>query len=162
LGALVAYALTGFLPGTGQLVVAGCAAPYLPAPSAPLHRRPDGALRAALKRWGGLPPEVLRHPELVDLMLPVIRDDIELAEAFRPAEPRPVGGPVLALAGRDDGLTGVAAVAGWRRVAPNGFELHRFPGDHFFVRTAAPEVLGTIRNSLLRTMPPATTETGDR
>ena len=56
------------------------------------HALPRDELIAELKALDGTPPEVFENDNLVDLMLPMLRGDLELIETYRSpaAPPRPV------------------------------------------------------------------------
>lgn len=150
LGGMVAYTLVR------ALIDAGLPAPVLlavgasPAPhTVPVRRGAGGITDEQLLRFvadlGSAPAGVLADPGSVwhRAVLPVLRDDLELAAALRaaaldPALGGPLPVPVLAVGGRDDPVVGPAALDGWARWTTGHLARRTVPGDHFFVR--GPEI----------------------
>ncbi|WP_454227708.1 thioesterase II family protein [Propioniciclava flava] len=48
-----------------------------------LHAASDGVLIERLRSYDGTPPEVLANPDLLGLVLPIIRADFEMLETYR-------------------------------------------------------------------------------
>ncbi|MGW0932742.1 thioesterase II family protein [Streptomyces sp. NPDC002644] len=165
LGALVALTLTralheAGLPGPALLAVGACPPPdVLSALSAELHgaRHDDAQLVRALEAFGAVPPDARPGGLWHRMVLPVLRDDLLLADDLRAAAltPSPAGlpaVPVLAVAGADDPLAAPAAMAGWTRWTTGPVVTRTVPGDHFFVRgPALPRLLGRACRVLRRT-----------
>lgn len=95
---------------------------------------PDAEFRDLIRQYGGMPDIVLQDPDLSNMLLPILRADISLAD--QPVPLRPLDCPILAYAGIDDAAALPASVEQWRRFAGNGFSLRRIEGGHFFARTA--------------------------
>ncbi|WP_372352397.1 thioesterase II family protein [Streptomyces sp. KL116D] len=164
LGALVALTLTRALremalPAPALLVVGACPPPDTRLALAKAGRAPDEELLGLLGDFpafpGGAAPGSLWHR----MVLPVLRDDLLLADALRTAarRPSPAGPldvPVVAVAGRDDPLAPAATMAGWRRWTTGPFALRTVPGDHFFVRgRELPRLLGRASRAVTRLAP---------
>jgi surfactin synthase thioesterase subunit len=147
LGALVAYETACRLAGTGgvepvRLVAAASAAPHRRYRYGALHDLPDAELIDTLCEFGGMPAEVLDDHELLCALLPMIRDDFEIADTYRPAASGRLHCPVTALGGARDRSVDAADIAAWPQVTVGAGEVVTVPGDHFFVHQ--PES-GTIR-----------------
>jgi surfactin synthase thioesterase subunit len=152
LGALVAFSLCRSLEALGRapahLFLSGAGAPHCGTDGAAVSTLPDDALIAHVRRLGGLPSEVLEYDELVALLLPVMRDDFELAESYRPLDRHRLTTPVTALAGLDDRTAPPPAVRAWRDLVDGPFDVVVLPGAHFFVLEHEAEVLATIQTRL--------------
>ncbi|HEX3482642.1 MAG TPA: alpha/beta fold hydrolase [Kofleriaceae bacterium] len=140
LGALVAFELARALRDRGRaaprrLLVSGCPGPRMPRRQ--LHDLPEPALIAALQRMGGLAPEVLANRDLLDLVLPIVRADFEVADRYGYAPGPLLSCPITALVGTDDPVASAADAAAWADETSGPFRLHELPGDHFFLHTAA-------------------------
>ncbi|MEU5959274.1 thioesterase domain-containing protein [Streptomyces sp. NPDC047525] len=166
LGALVAYTITralreAGLPGPALLVLGACPPPDAPlGPSDPCRAQDEDMLRLL----GGLAdlPGGTAPGSLWDrVVMPVLRDDLLLADALRAAarRPSPAGPldvPVLAVAGRSDPLAPAGAAAGWRHWTTGPFALRTVPGDHFFVRgRELPRLIGRASRVVRRLAPVA-------
>ena len=101
---------------------------------------PDGAFIDAIKALNGTPAEVFEHPELVELMLPLLRADFELVETYAERPGPRLSCPVTALGGHDDAGVPSRDLAQWRAVTGGPFRSVLFKGDHFYINTARAEV----------------------
>lgn len=164
LGALIAYTVTralreAGLPAPALLVLGACPPPDASLGLSDVCRAPDEELLRLLGGFahlpGGTEPGGLWHR----VVMPVLRDDLLLADALRAAarQPSPAGPlnvPVLAVAGRSDPLAPAQAVAQWRRWTTGPFTLRTVPGDHFFVRgRELPRLIGRASRAVRRLAP---------
>ncbi|WP_176308815.1 thioesterase [Micromonospora sp. NBS 11-29] len=133
-----------------RLYVGGARAPHVTAsgPFDGLSRADDAELLRRLDDGGGLPAELLDHPELVELLLPVLRADLGRVDDYRhvPGEPLPV--PIVAFAGTTDRAVSRAQHAAWAEHTAAGFTLHELPGGHFFLHDRLAELVALIRADL--------------
>lgn len=151
-GARVAFELTRRLRAAGDplpagLYVSGCPAPQAPQ-HAPAHGLPDAELAAMLRRLGGTPAEVFEFPDLLAMLLAVVRADFALAETCAYREEPPLDRPIRGFAGTADPEASPAEVDLWRAQTTAGFSLHVLPGDHFFPWTHRAAVLGLVESDL--------------
>ncbi|MFI7673226.1 thioesterase II family protein [Actinophytocola sp. NPDC049390] len=109
---------------------------------------PDDELVARLAAAGGVPDAVLAMPELVDMLLPVLRSDLTWVDdyEFVPDEPLPV--PVVAFAGTADSIAEASRMNGWAAHTSARFTLHTLPGGHFFLHDHAGTITSTIEADL--------------
>ncbi|MFJ1542787.1 thioesterase domain-containing protein [Micromonospora chalcea] len=133
-----------------RLYVGGARAPHVrtPGPFDGLSRAGDDELLRRLGEGGGLPAELLDHPELVELLLPLLRADFGRVDDYRhvPGEPLPV--PIVAFAGRTDRAVTRDQNAAWAEHTAAGFTLHELDGGHFFLHDRLPELAALIRADL--------------
>lgn len=150
LGAVVAFELARWMHAAAiapleHLFVSARPWPGHPAASLPpLWAGDDDALLAAMAHRFGPLPASLSHPEIRDLVLPVLRTDLQLLGSHRHAHAPPLPCPITLFAGRDDPSTDDAALAGWSTETTASFEIVRFAGGHFFLDTHRHEVLAEI------------------
>lgn len=138
LGALLAYEWLSALHLAGRslpihLVVSGRGPPHTPRMRAPIHQLPDAKFLAEVQRYQGMPGEVLQHPELVELILPILRADFTLTETYRhqPRPPLPV--PLRILGGEDDPMVDTMQLAAWRELGMPDSRVETFSGGHFYL-----------------------------
>ncbi|MTJ79452.1 MAG: thioesterase [Telmatospirillum sp.] len=109
------------------------------------HRASDAVLWRELGRLGGMSPELLDFDDLRDLLLPAIRSDYRLIETYRPAPVRAcLPTPIRAFVGRDDTELTAAQAADWSTFCSGGFQLHQFPGGHFYIKQYSSRVVTTL------------------
>ncbi len=153
MGALVAFELARELRRQGQagpvhLFVAAQRAPQLPRWEVAISGLPDSLFVAALKRIGGLPLELLQHRELMGLVLPALRADIEICESYAYAPGSPLDCAITAFGGRQDHSIGSEELAAWRAQTSGSFELRMLRGDHFFLERTLTEVVMSVVDAL--------------
>jgi medium-chain acyl-[acyl-carrier-protein] hydrolase len=155
MGALLSFELARQLrrehhPEPLHLFLSGRRAPQVTNTDVPTYNVPDAEFIEALRDLEGTPTEVLEHPELIQLMMPLLRSDFELCEtyAYRP-EP-PLSCPISAYGGLQD--TGVTRehLEGWREQTTGSFTLRMLPGGHFFINTEEALLLRTLAQELHR------------
>jgi medium-chain acyl-[acyl-carrier-protein] hydrolase len=149
MGAVVAFEVARRLsrcPGAGPrcLIVSGRPAPGL-ASGRRLSELSDDEFVAEVGRLNGIPPEVLGEPGLLDMVLPALRADFELAETYRPLPGGRLDCPVAAYLGTDDPEVDYEGVLRWREVTTGEFSVRAFRGDHFYLKEGRPDVLNAIR-----------------
>jgi len=153
LGAVVAFEVARELQArggamVGAVVACGHRAPHLPPRERPIHGLPDAELELELKQLDGCPPEFWQHQELKELLLPVIRADLALAETYRCAPGSPLSCPILAFGGSDDEDLPARDLESWREHTSSEFRATILPGDHFFVRHRAHELTRAALDAL--------------
>jgi medium-chain acyl-[acyl-carrier-protein] hydrolase len=154
LGARVSFELARSLRRQGKrspahLFVSACPAPQRSAPHGrPIHALPKTAFLAELERRNGIPEEVLAKPEMLDLLLPMLRADFTVYETAVYSSEPPLECPITAFGGIEDPLVSREALAAWREQTAGLFQTVFFAGDHFFLRTAERELLQAVGQAL--------------
>lgn len=149
MGALIAFELVHRLRkqnhvSPAHLIVSGRGAPHLPKTEPQTHDLPEKEFIDELRRLNGTPTEALEHPELMQLMLPILRADFAICETYV-YEDRPLlDCPIAAFGGLDDSDLTREEIAGWREHTTGSFTMRMFPGNHFYLHTAQVPLLETI------------------
>ncbi|MBB5120455.1 hypothetical protein AF335_11035 [Streptomyces eurocidicus] len=159
MGSLVAYEVTCALRDAGRplperLIVSSGPAPDTPRKRSGMHRLPDDELLSAVNgRHGGIPAEVLDHPELRAMATAGLRADYTVLEEYVWSGHAPLPVPLSVLAG--DGETALAeagALTGWARHTTRGpVDVRTFSGGHFYLREQETEVVQRTLAELLGT-----------
>lgn len=141
MGASISFELARLLRENGQpqplqLFISGRRAPHIPAREPPLHDLPEPELLDGLHRLNGTPKEFMEHPELIQMMLPLLRADFSVAETYVYTPGPPLDCPITAFSGLQDWEVSREDIEGWREHTSNTFKLRMFPGDHFFINTS--------------------------
>jgi surfactin synthase thioesterase subunit len=157
LGALVAFELAreiaarnGTQPST--LFVSGHRAPQIPYPRKPICALPPEEFLQELRHLGGTPVEVLQSPELMDLLLPVLRADFAVCETYVYESGERLQSPISAFGGSDDPEVSNDDLTGWGTETDASFKLRILPGDHFFFLTARDALLEAVSQDLMVTL----------
>jgi surfactin synthase thioesterase subunit len=162
LGALVAFELVrelrrrgfgpGGAPGPVHLFVSGCIAPqhangYDDGPSFVTATLPE--LAVMLGELGGTPDWLLRDPEAMAMILPAIRGDFSVKEAYRYHPEPPLGVPVTVLSSTHDPRAPLELQHGWREQTAEAFLEYTLQGGHFAIYEQAAAVHERIAAALL-------------
>ncbi|HEY0407822.1 MAG TPA: thioesterase II family protein [Pyrinomonadaceae bacterium] len=156
MGAAICFELARHLRATHNfelvhLFVSGRQAPQLREEGRrTIYDLPEAEFLEELCRLNGTPPEVLRHPELMSFMLPMLRADFELIETYRYSAGPPLDCPITALGGAQDEDVSRESLQAWRERTTADFSLHMLPGDHFFLHSASSLLLKILSQELLR------------
>ncbi len=139
MGALIAFELASALEHRGvrspeRLFVSARRPPDVPEPDAPVHGLPEAQFLDALqRRYGAIPEAIRQERELLDLLLPVVRADIEAVETYVPSAGARVRCPMDVYGGTEDRHPHPAQLQGWERVSDQSVRVRVFAGDHFFI-----------------------------
>jgi surfactin synthase thioesterase subunit len=134
LGAYLAFELARALSATGiiaGLVVAGAAAPRVPPPDR-ASDLDDKDLLGYVRALGGTPDEFFDNPELIAMLLPMLRADFTIVDEYRCRGAAQLCVPVTAFHGSADSEATAASMVGWAGETTGSFRLERVEGGHFF------------------------------
>lgn len=136
-------------PDAAGFVVSGSRAPTVPARRKPAHALPEAEFIEELRSLGGTPDEVLADRGLLQLLLPTLRADFEVAETYV-CKPGPrISCPIFAYGGIRDPDVAREDVEAWRDECGSRFRLRIFPGGHFFIHSAEADLLHALSRDLL-------------
>ncbi|MEU8548905.1 alpha/beta fold hydrolase [Streptomyces roseoverticillatus] len=154
MGAAVGYEVVRRLTMTDEhhavrhLLVSGCAAPHRIRPfdgHEEARLLDDDQLVAMLKSLGVGGSELLDDPDMRSVVLPAIRNDYGLIQAYEGPEGHPrLRTAITAFAGRDDAAVHADDLRAWAQVTPAPFEARFFPGGHFYLMHHRDEVIRAV------------------
>ncbi len=157
LGALIAFETSRRLLAQRisplSLFVAAHRAPDLPPKRPPLAQASDSVLIEALRELQGIPEAVFENGELLQLLLPIIRDDFKIAESYHFNVSQQLSCPISVFGGSDDPWVNEAALDAWRTHTSGAFIRRSFPGRHFFLNTVQKDVLCAMLNQIMPEFP---------
>lgn len=111
-----------------------------------LHRLPQEEFLVAMNaRYQGIPKEILAYPDLVELLLPSLRADIEALETFRPRQDRArIACPTTVYGGEFDQTVSQVDLESWNEETAEPCRIRVFPGDHFYLNTGLEAMLADL------------------
>ncbi len=152
-GALLAFETARALqamdcPLPVRLFVSGFPAPQLPRRLPAFHDLPLQKLLAVAQRLDAVPSAAFKNQDLIELLLPILRADLALAElyTYSPAPPLPV--PITCFGGLADATVGRAQLSEWQDQTSSGFTLKMLPGNHMFVHSAYKRICHEIEREI--------------
>jgi medium-chain acyl-[acyl-carrier-protein] hydrolase len=121
-----------------------------PNPQARVHLFcfPYAGGRASIFHTNGIPKEVLKHPELMQLLIPTLWADFAVCETYTYTSDAPIDCSISAFGGLQDHHVSRERLEAWRDQSRASFSLCMFPGNHFFLHTAEPLFMKAIAQVL--------------
>ncbi|HKR15371.1 MAG TPA: alpha/beta fold hydrolase [Pyrinomonadaceae bacterium] len=155
MGAIIAYEVARRLQQEHglqleRLFVSGRRAPQTVVQEPPTYNLPDPEFMEELRRLNGTPQAVLDHPELMQLMLGIIRADFTLTQTYKYTPGPKLNCPISVFGGLEDVDVTREQLDGWCELTNNRCSVQMFEGDHFFIQTNDKPVLRTVSEQLIR------------
>jgi medium-chain acyl-[acyl-carrier-protein] hydrolase len=148
MGALIAFELSRALIDIAGLApihvfISASPAPQISRRRAALHTLPDAMLVEELRRLNGTTSEYLDNRELMQLMLPTVRADLELCETYVYKPGRTMDCPISVFGGKQDSSIPHEDLLAWKDHTDSTFTLRLLQGDHF-LQKAQDTILNVI------------------
>jgi surfactin synthase thioesterase subunit len=146
-GAMVAFELCRALSlkgGRPILIASGAAVPGT-FTHEPISRLPAAELAARIAAATGYSHPAMEDPELLELIIPTLRNDLRLHEEYAPERSPLTAVPVLGVRGREDRLIPGSAVREWARLTTGPFRYVEVPGGHMYLAEEHTELFKEVR-----------------
>jgi surfactin synthase thioesterase subunit len=158
MGALICYELAKEIKKRSwklpsRLFLSGKTSPQSCTKEIPTYNLPDEEFIEELREMNGTPEEVLNNREVMDLFLPILRADFEMVDTYEYEKDNPLSCPITVFGGLDDHLTPSFELESWKEHTTDGFNMHLFPGDHFYIYDHQKDLLGIINDELKQKYP---------
>jgi medium-chain acyl-[acyl-carrier-protein] hydrolase len=155
MGATISFELARRLRQEGQaepvhLFVSGSRAPQARNREPATYDLPEAEFMDELRRLKGTPAEVLEHPELMSLMMPVLRADFALIQTYAYKAAAPLSCPITAFGGLQDEAVSERQLQAWQAQTSAQFSLEMIEGDHFFIHSSQKRLLASLAKELTR------------
>jgi medium-chain acyl-[acyl-carrier-protein] hydrolase len=153
LGAILGFEVARWLRHTRgilptHLFVSGRRAPHSPVDDEPAYRGDDSEFVDKLRSLNGTPREVLENAELLELLLPALRMDFELAARYRYTDAAPLSCPITVFGGSSDEESHDGRIEAWSQQTDRSFAVHTFEGGHFFIHSHQAQILSIVGTEL--------------
>jgi surfactin synthase thioesterase subunit len=114
-----------------------------------LHTLPEARFLAEVQgRYGAIPEAILQEPELLALLLPTLRADLEAVETYSYEPEPPLRVPIATFGALHDPWATRDDLAAWSDETQAGFSMTRFPGGHFYLEESAGRLLAELSAQL--------------
>jgi surfactin synthase thioesterase subunit len=113
---------------------------------APRYKLPTEQFLVEVERYNGLPKEIYQYPELLELYLPILRNDFRIADEGYDDPGIPIPVPVITFSGEDDPDILPGGMEGWATHSEQWLGHYIFPGHHFYLAETQ------VRHEILRFM----------
>jgi len=155
MGGMIAYELTHKvkehnLPLPLHVFFSGRHAPQVKSNEKEYNLMTDEEFKTEVMGLGGTPREFFEYPELLELFLPLLKNDFKLAETqIRGSEITPLDGAITVFMGKEDDLTSEQC-DGWKLQTRQLCTMYHFEGGHFFLHDETEEIVKIINSTLRR------------
>lgn len=153
MGATVAYEVARRRENRGRtlkcLFASGRRAPGL-LPRAPVPMSTDADALAEMKRLSGTDTRLLDDDEMLQVFLPVVRNDFHAAETYRHQPGPELHCPIVALRGHADPHVFTPDADHWRNHTTASFTTYTFDGGHFYLDNRHEAVAKIVEEELAR------------
>lgn len=122
-----------------------------------VHLRDDEGVITELRALNGTDTAVFGDEELLRMVLPAIRSDYRAAETYRYSPGPRLAAPIHAHTGVDDPAASLDDVRSWAAHTDVSFEMHTYPGGHFYLNDQASLVIDSISRTISSRLPHLTT-----
>lgn len=155
MGAMLAYFVTCELQRKQLMMpeilfVSGMRAPHIASRSEPVKQMNDEDLVNSLNKYGGMPAELFKNKELLQIFLPIIRADLEMLGRVPVEKSDNVNVPIFAYGGELDQTFTKDDLQQWDQYSDVEFKLHLMPGGHFYINQHRNELLRAIEDDISR------------
>jgi medium-chain acyl-[acyl-carrier-protein] hydrolase len=132
------------------LIVAAIEAPTEKRSLPHLHMHSDAEfIRRHIQRYpGGIPPAVFDEPDLLEMLLPILKADMKMYETYEYSPGEALNCPIYTIAGEQDNLCSPSLMAGWKNETTGSFFAETVAGNHFFINGAVDGLRATILKAL--------------
>lgn len=132
-----------------HLFISGCRAPQMPSAVSDTYNLPHDEFIERIRHLDGTPAEVLETPELLELLLPILRADFELYDTYQFESLPLLTCPISAFGGLKDIIVSPEQLDGWKVHTTGPFNRRMFPGGHFYIHTDEIPLLSMIVQTLV-------------
>ncbi|MFI1973219.1 thioesterase [Streptomyces cinnamoneus] len=108
----------------------------------------DREFLARVEQFAGYRHEALDDPEMRELLLPLLRADVEMHENYKPRSDEPLSVPVTSLRGASDTLVDAERAREWRHATTGAFRYAEIPGRHMYLVDTVAPLLETVTRVL--------------
>ncbi|WP_329562465.1 thioesterase II family protein [Kitasatospora sp. NBC_01266] len=113
-----------------------------------VHLRDDAGIVREMRNLGGTDSRVLGDPELLEMVLPAIRNDYRAVERYSRGTEARISAPIVVLTADDDPRTTVEEARAWSDHTTGASDLHTFTGGHFYLEQHAGRVIEVISQTM--------------
>lgn len=107
----------------------------------------DSILLHELEVMGGTPKIILENKEIMDALLPFIKNDYKLNESFQ-YQNEIIHIPIYAFAGSKDADATIDMLDDWDTVTTCSLKKQEFPGEHFFIFDLGEDYIIALKKSI--------------
>lgn len=111
---------------------------------------PDYDFMKKVMDLGGTPEELMKDKELLEIFLPIIRNDFKILETYNyKKRENKIECDVSILNGKQDSIN-LEEILAWKNHVCKSFKVYRFEGNHFFINNNIENITSIINATLVK------------
>ncbi|MTI47963.1 MAG: thioesterase [Firmicutes bacterium] len=132
-----------------HIFFSGCKPPSILAKDTKFHLLPDDEFIKKILCLGGTPKEVTDNEELLELVLPILRNDFRMIGNYKYHNRKEkIQCNISILNGKDDDITEDELLK-WNEEGDKCCQTYHFEGGHFFINHKRNEIINIIHQTLM-------------
>jgi surfactin synthase thioesterase subunit len=113
-----------------------------------IYTLPDYDFMKKVMNLGGTPEELMKSQKLLEIFIPIIRNDFKILENYKYKERKnKIECNVSVLNGKQDDIK-LEEILAWKNHVSKEVEIYNFEGNHFFINTNVEKITNIINNTL--------------
>ena len=154
LGAVIAFEVYYKLlekgaEGPKHMFFSGRKAPQDKSEKTAYYKLPDEEFAIAVQEYGGNVKEAMKHKELRDLFLPILKADFEMGETYEmKKKDQKLSCDITIVNGTNDFSVKMSDMNEWKKCTDGECEIYNMEGGHFFLFDDIQSVLMLINHKL--------------
>jgi medium-chain acyl-[acyl-carrier-protein] hydrolase len=150
LGALIAYETARVLIARGhhgltKLIISARQSPDCISVSEGLPLLDEGSLTSYLRNLAGTPEVVLKNEDLMRMVIPILRADLELIYNHKHVPSKAMDIPIITIGAINDDYVTFESLLGWGNMTTAAFQLHMIKGGHFAIMDNPEKIFDLIK-----------------
>jgi surfactin synthase thioesterase subunit len=131
-----------------HMFFSGYGAPSIKRKKENIHNLPDCEFIKKVFELGGTPEELINNKELLQVFLPIIRNDFKILENYTYKErENKIECDISILNGKQDNIS-LEEILAWKNHVCRGFKVYNFEGNHFFINNNVKNITNIINKCL--------------
>lgn len=154
MGAMIAFDLAKRLVTSSEqkpihLFISGLAPPQLRKTKSFIKNRTRNELINFIEQLGGTHSEILSHKELMDIILPALKSDFQIADNWFVEDTFDLSIPLTILGGDTDNEIPEDSLIYWSAYTTKKTTIKIYSGNHFFINSNKYQILNDIYTQLI-------------
>lgn len=114
-----------------------------------IHNLPNDEFMKEIMELGGTPKELLESKELLELFIPIMRNDFSILEKYiYMKKQEKIDCDISILSGKEDSIHS-DDICVWKEHASKNVNIYEFEGDHFFIHNNLDKIIHIINTTIL-------------
>ncbi len=153
MGSLLAYELYYKINEMGfekpkHIFFSGCKAPHVVRARNHIYSLANEDFVNEIMKFGGTPEEILMNKELMEVFIPILRNDFKIVETYKYKEKiNKIECSVSVLNGKEDSIPSKDIFA-WNEHSSEKCKIYNFEGNHFFINNNVENITRIIKSAL--------------